>query len=101
MELDVDSETDEEDAKSQVVDPTFGLGEGRVGQLMKLFNLVDHNGNGSIDSYELSVFATGFFNTLQVSILNQSLISNPSPHIPTLTLLSGTRTLFCGRRLRT
>lgn len=69
MELDVDSETDEDEDEAVAVDPTYGLGEQRVGQIMKLFNLVDCNGNGSIDSYELSVFATSFFRHLKDPVL--------------------------------
>jgi len=64
MNLDVDSETDEEDDNTVSFDPTYGLGEERVNQLMKLFNLVDKDRSGFIDSYELSVFATSFFRNL-------------------------------------
>jgi len=71
MDLGIDSETDEEDANAQVADPTYGLGEERVGQLMKLFVLVDRDSSGQIDSYELSVFATAFFRSLKDPVLRE------------------------------
>jgi len=71
MELDCDSETDEEDESQNVQDPTYGLGEERVSQLMKLFLLVDRDSSGAIDSYELSVFATSFFRTLKDPVLRE------------------------------
>merc|ERR1712070_1341436 len=65
MDLQCDSETDGEDAGGVQHDPTYGLGEERVQQLMKLFNLVDKDRSGYIDSYELGVFATSFFRHLK------------------------------------
>merc|ERR1711966_177961 len=38
---------------------------------MKLFILVDRDSSGSIDSYELSVFATAFFRTLKDAVLRE------------------------------
>jgi len=65
MDLGCDSETDEEDDSAQKHDPAYGLDEVRVGQLMKLFSLVDRDHSGTIDSYELSLFAKAFFRTLR------------------------------------
>jgi len=65
MELGCDSDTDEEAESAQQHDPTYGLGEERVAQLMKLFALVDKDGSGAIDSYELAIFAKGFFRSLK------------------------------------
>lgn len=64
MELGCDSDTDEEEAEA-ADDGTYGLDHSRVDQLMQLFRLVDRDGSGTIDSYELSLFAKAFFRTLE------------------------------------
>jgi len=71
LDLECDSETDEEDEHSITHDSSYGLGEERVSQLMKLFNLVDKDRKGFIDSYELGVFATSFFRQLKDPILRR------------------------------
>lgn len=65
MDLQCDSDTDEEDENAKQHDPTYGLGEERVAQLMKLFSLVDKDGSGTIDAYELALFAKSFFRCLK------------------------------------
>lgn len=64
MDLGCESDSDEEPEGASKHDPKYGLSDGRVAQLIKLFTLVDRDQSGAIDSYELSLFAKAFFRAL-------------------------------------